>query len=95
MSSLLDYLPRGNTLSEKAWRRRHEFLQWVLFLHLPALYLFGVALGNGELTTAAVLIAPLLCLILGRLVQNRRLASLFITAGLVYCSAALVGLSYG
>ena len=95
MNSPLDYLPRGNTLSEKAWRRRHEFLQWVLFLHLPTLYLFGVALGNGELTTAAVLIAPLLCLILGRLVQNRRLASLFITAGLVYCSAALVGLSHG
>ena len=95
MSSLLDYLPRGNTLSEKAWRRRHEFLQLVLFLHLPTLYLFGVALGNGELTTAAVLIVPLLCLILGRLVQNRRLASLFITAGLVYCSAALVGLSHG
>jgi signal transduction histidine kinase len=59
------------------------------------LYLFGVTLGNGALTTAAVLIAPLLCLLLGRLVHNRRLASLFITAGLVYCSAALVGLSHG
>ena len=95
MNRLLDSLPRGNTLNETAWRRRHEFLQWVLFLHLPSLYLFGVALGNGALTTAAVLIAPVLCLLLGRLVSNRRLASLFITAGLVYCSAALVGLSHG
>ena len=95
MNRLLDYLPRGNTLNEKAWRRRHKFLQWVLFLHLPSLYLFGVTLGNGALTTAAVLIAPVLCLLLGRLVNNRRLASLFITAGLVYCSAALVGLSHG
>jgi signal transduction histidine kinase len=95
VNKLLEYLPRGNTLNEKAWRRRHKFLQWILFLHLPSLYLFGVTLGNGKLTTAAVLIAPLLCLLLGRLVHNRRLASLFITAGLVYCSAALVGLSHG
>jgi signal transduction histidine kinase len=93
---LLDYLPRGNTLNEKAWSRRHKFLQWVLFLHLPSLFLFGLILGHSVLTTAAVLIAPLLCLLMGRLVTNRRrLASLFTTAGLVYCSAALVGLSNG
>jgi hypothetical protein len=41
VNRLLDYLPRGNTLNETAWRRRHEFLQWILFLHLPSLYLVG------------------------------------------------------
>ena len=95
MTRLLDYLPRGNLLDRKAWRRRHEFLQWVLLLHLPALFLFGVALGHGAVTTAGVLVPPALCLLLGRLLANRRLAGFFVTAGLVYCSSALVGLSNG
>ena len=95
MTRLLDYLPRGNTLDDSAWRRRHRFLQWVLLLHLPSLFVFGLVMHHGLPTTAAVLIAPAVCLLLGRAVTHRRLASFFITAGLVYCSAALVGLSRG
>jgi signal transduction histidine kinase len=95
MTRLLDYLPRGNTLDDSAWRRRHRFLQWVLLLHLPSLFLFGLALHHSLETTAAVLIAPAVCLLLGRVITQRRVASFFITAGLVYCSAALVGLSRG
>jgi signal transduction histidine kinase len=95
VTRLLDYLPRGNMLDDKAWRRRHQFLQWVLLLHLPGLFLFGVALRHGVVTTAGVLVPPALCLLLGRLVANRRLAAFFVTAGLVYCSSALVGLSNG
>ena len=45
---LLEYLPRGNMLDERAWRRRHRLLQWVLLLHLPALALFGLALGDSS-----------------------------------------------
>ena len=41
------------------------------------------------------LIGPVLGLVLGAVVPNRRLASFFITGGLVYCSAALVVLTAG
>ena len=95
MSAVLDYLPRGNTLSDEAFRRRHRLLQVLLALHLPGLFLFGLWRGYGAQDTAETLAVPLACLILGSALRTRRPASLFITLGLVYCSAALVGLSGG
>ncbi len=95
MTRLLEYLPRGNTLDEPAWQRRHVFLQWTLLLHLPGLFLLGVALDHNVGTVIYVLTVPLGCLLLGRFVTHRRTASFFITAGLVYCSVVLVGLSRG
>jgi signal transduction histidine kinase len=92
---LLDYLPRGNTLDPQEWHKRHSFLQWILLIHLPSLFVFGVALHHTAEITAVTLVPPLLCLIAGHFTPRRRLSSLFITAGLVYCSAALVGLSRG
>jgi signal transduction histidine kinase len=95
VSALLDYLPRGNTLSDEAWNRRHLFLQWVLLLHLPALYAFGLWRGYAPADVAESVAIPFACLVVGHFLRTRRLASVFITAGLVYCSAALVGLSGG
>src|SRR5512132_2854988 len=95
LSMLLAYLPRGNTLDQQVWHRRHVFLQWVLLLHVVGLYVFGLWRGYGSAEVATALVAPFACLVVGRLVPQRRLASLFITAGLVYCSAALVGFSGG
>jgi signal transduction histidine kinase len=95
LTRLLAYLPRGNTLEQGVWQRRHLFLQWVLLLHVVGLYVFGLWRGIGSTETAIALVAPFACLVVGRLVPHRRLASLFITAGLVYCSAALVGFSGG
>ena len=95
MRTLLEYLPRGNTLDEQSWQRRHVFLQWTLLLHVPGLFLLGLALHHGVRTSTLVLIVPLLCLLLGRFVHHRRTAAFFITAGLVYCSVVLVGLSRG
>jgi len=95
LTRLLAYLPRGNTLDDQVWLRRHVFLQWVLLLHVVGLYVFGLWRGFSAVTVATAMLAPALCLIAGRLVRHRRLASLLITAGLVYCSAALVGFSGG
>jgi signal transduction histidine kinase len=95
LTRLLAYLPRGNTLDQKVWLRRHVFLQWILLLHVVGLYVFGVWRGFASAYVAAALVAPFACLVVGRLVPHRRLASLLITAGLVYCSAALVGFSGG
>jgi len=82
-------------LDEQEWQKRHSFLQWILFVHLPGLFLFGLALHHSLRVSTLTLVPPLVCLLLGRLVPHRRLGSLFITAGLVWCSAALLVLSRG
>src|SRR3954468_5430580 len=92
---VLHYLPRGNLLEQDAWRRRHTLLRWLLFLHAPGLMLFGLARGFSVLTVTEVIAPILACLGLAALVTRRRLSSFFVTAGLVYCSSALVGLSNG
>jgi signal transduction histidine kinase len=92
---LRSYLPRGNTLDEATFQRRHLFLCWVLGLHVPALFVMGVVRGYGVAHVALELVVPTACVAFARLSINRRLASFFVTAGLVYCSAVLVHLSGG
>ncbi|MEN3362453.1 MAG: hypothetical protein V7637_6435 [Mycobacteriales bacterium] len=95
MSAVLSYLPRGNTLSDEAWSRRHLLLQWLLLLHIPGLFIFGLARGYDVQEVSATVAVPFALLIVARLMHTRRLASFFVTAGLFTCSAALVGLSGG
>jgi len=89
------YLPRGNTLSPEVFRQRHRLLCWLLALHIPGLFAFGVWQGHGVTHASQEIVVPAVCLLLARLVRNRRVAAFFVTAGLVYCSAALVHLSGG
>jgi hypothetical protein len=90
--SLIDILPRGNTLQEAEWQRRHTLLLWVLLAHVPLLVVTGVALGNPTPAVAIALAVPVACAGLGRLLRhNRRWGSGAVTAGLVWCSTALVG----
>ena len=92
---MMGYLPRGNLLTDDVWRHRHAILQWLLLLHLPALILFGFWMKHPP-TMILVTVAPIAVLrVLGGLPTGRRLASFFTTAGIVYCSAALVVLSNG
>jgi signal transduction histidine kinase len=95
LTRLLAYLPRGNTLDDRAWHKRHVFLQGVLLLHLPVLFVFGLYMGRSFLGTLGVLSVPAACLVFGRLIRHRRVASVLITAGLTYCSAVLVSFSGG
>jgi signal transduction histidine kinase len=71
------------------------FLQALLLLHLPCLFVFGVLMGRGAWDTLVVLSVPATCLVLGHLIRHRRTASVLITAGLTYCSAVLVSFSNG
>ncbi|MCY7343746.1 MAG: hypothetical protein LH603_18430 [Pseudonocardia sp.] len=94
--ALLDALPRGHTLEEKDWQRRHRLLLWLLALHVPALALFGIAVGHPVVMLLGVLAAPLACVALGYVLRGyRRTAAVIVTGGLVYCSGALVGLTGG
>ncbi|HEY8527329.1 MAG TPA: ATP-binding protein [Acidimicrobiales bacterium] len=92
---LRDYLPRGNTLDDEVFRERHRFLCWVLALHLPALFAFGVWRGYGTSHSALEIATPVALLAFGCLARNRRVAAFFVTAGLVFCSSVLVHLSAG
>ena len=94
--SMIDILPRGNTLDEADWQRRHRLLQWVLLAHVPVLAVIGVALGNPLLPLAIALVIPVVCAALGRLLRHhRRLGSAAVTGGLVWCSTTLVGITDG
>ena len=80
MTRLLAYLPRGNTLDDRAWHKRHLFLQALLLLHLPCLFVFGVLMGRSAWDTTVVLSVLAACLVLGHLIKHRRTASVLITA---------------
>nr|WP_239028974.1 ATP-binding protein [Pseudonocardia acidicola] len=95
MTGLLEYLPRGDNLDEKAWRRRHRLLERVLLLHVPALLGVGWWLGRPIAALGLAVIGPVVGLVLGHVVRGRRLASSFVTGGLACCSSALVGLTGG
>src|SRR5690349_8202283 len=92
---VVNFLPRGNLLSDEVWRKRHNILQWLLLLHLPALVLFGFYMKHPALTVLYTVAPIAVFRILGGLPTGRRLASFFTTAGIVYCSAALVALANG
>ncbi len=94
--SLLDTLPRGYTLEEPDWQRRHRLLLRLLAVHIPGLALVGILLGRPLMTDLLVLIAPAACGALGYVLRaHRRTASVLVTGGLVYSSGALVGLTGG
>ncbi len=95
VSTVRAYLPRGNTLDKATFERRHLFLSWVLALHVPGLFALGAWQGYDLWHVALELTVPVACVAFGRLAINPRLASFFVTAGLVYCSVVLVHLSGG
>ncbi len=95
LRTAIDYLPRGNTLDAETFRRRHLLMCWILGLHIPPLFLFGVWQGYGVAHSAIEVTTPAVCLVFARLARNRRLAAFFVTAGLVFCSSVLVHLSGG
>jgi signal transduction histidine kinase len=94
--TLLDVLPRGNALTEEDWQRRHRLLLWVLAAHVPALAALAAWLHRPAVPTAIALAITVACVVLGHLARaHRRTASVAVTAGLVWCSTVLVGLTGG
>jgi signal transduction histidine kinase len=94
--SVLNLIPHGYGLEEADWQRRHRLLLFVLALHVPGLAAAGVALGRPPDAVLAATVVPAACVLVGRLLRRRRrVAAVTVTAGLVYSSAALVGLTGG
>ncbi len=88
---LASALPRGQTLPEAAWRRRHHALLTLLWIHAIGLPIFaffrGYGVGHSLLHGAGpAAIAGLATAMRG----NRRAAASLVSLGLITCSALLV-----
>jgi diguanylate cyclase (GGDEF)-like protein len=89
-------LPKGRSLPEEIWRRRHRGILVLLWAHAVGIACFGVLRGHGlahSLSEAAVVAA--IALLASHQQLARGLQSGAATVGLVTCSAILVHLSGG
>lgn len=96
LSGLRQWLPRGRTLSEEAWARRHRAISLVLWLHVVALGTVGISTRHGvvhSLLEASVVAACAAAASLRKLKPEAREAAA--TLGLVVSSAILVHFSDG
>jgi signal transduction histidine kinase len=94
---LRGFLPRGDTLPDAVWEKRHRFLAGLLAAHAIALPIFGVAMGysvvhsvvEGGLIPGALAVMALLSH------GSRKLRAALVTVGLLTASALLVHFSHG
>jgi diguanylate cyclase (GGDEF)-like protein/PAS domain S-box-containing protein len=84
-------LPRGQTLPEEAWERRHKAMLWILWAHVVVLPLFSFFRGV-ELEICIGSAAPIaLAAVAGTLrAVGRRARSVAVVFGLLTASAVLV-----
>jgi diguanylate cyclase (GGDEF)-like protein len=90
------FLPEGRRLSDEVWRQRHRGLTWLLWGHLPTLFVFGLIRGYQPASAAlqvAVLAGPAGIAMISRLSREVRSASTSI--GLVMSASVLVHLAGG
>jgi diguanylate cyclase (GGDEF)-like protein len=90
------FLPEGRRLTDEVWAQRHRGLTWLLWAHVPALYLFALLRGWSPLGGALqclVLVIPGAIALVPRLSRNMRSASTSI--GLVVAASILVHLANG
>src|SRR5262245_57712522 len=66
VKAAFDYLPKGNTLDEETFRKRHLLLCWILAIHIPALFLLGVWRGYNPGHVAVEMAVPLAALLFAR-----------------------------
>lgn len=91
----IDLLPRGNTLSDAEWTRRHRLLLVVLGLHVPLLIAVGAVTGWPVAWIGAFVGWTALLTAAAAMTRRRRVGSFLVTLGLTSCSIALVVLSNG
>jgi hypothetical protein len=88
-------LPRGQTLPNDVWERRHRGILTLLWFHVIAVPLFGIAQGYGVrhcLIEGTAIAAPALMASFG---HSRKVRAALVSLGLLTSSALLVHLSGG
>ncbi len=90
------YLPSGRALPEAAWARRHAGVTALLWVHVPAVVLFGVFMGYGlghslvEATPVAIAAA-----LASWTLPSRSIRAVAASLGLMVASGVLVHLAGG
>lgn len=90
VDQMLSVLPRGNSLDDHAWNRRHRLLLWLLIAHGPALLLVGLVLDRTQVDLAVGLLPASAGAVLGVLLPSRFLRSSAVVLGLVGSASMLV-----
>jgi diguanylate cyclase len=95
--ALKHWLPKGQLLPEHVLRRRHRSICTLLWLHVPALFAFGMLVGHHSLVHVTADVGLVALCGLGASRERLRLKARVIAAsfGLITCSAVLVDLWNG
>src|SRR5690242_17344884 len=95
--TLKHWLPKGQLLPEHVLRRRHRSICGLLWLHVPALFAFGMLVGHHSVLHVAADCGLVALCGVGASSERFRLKARIIAAsfGLVTCSAVLVDLWSG
>ena len=90
-------LPRGDTLPDAEWRRRHRWLLGLLWLHVPLLVAFGLAEGRsiGHMALEGVAGVGVIAVLATWVAKGRKAESAAVAIGLLTSSALAVHLSGG
>ena len=89
-------LPEGGKLPDKAWRTRHVLIVGLLWLHVPGVIVFGLAVGvraSHVMVEALPIIAAAATATYGR--RGRTFSTVVTALGLMTCSGVIVHLSGG
>jgi len=91
------HLPRGGALPQLVLERRHRGIRAVLWLHVPALFVFALVAEQGDVIHAAAEAAVIALFPVGALVSRRHptLSITMTSLGLMTSSAELVHLTDG
>ena len=96
LGRLLDLLPKGQSLPDDVWARRHGGILLLLWAHVPAIVLYALLRGESllhGLVEAAIVAA--FAAVAQRCRADRRVSTLAACLGLLTSSAMLVHLSGG
>lgn len=86
-----DALPRGQTLPEEAWARRHRVMLWILWAHVLVLPVFSLLRGFSLASSVGWVVPIALAGVAGSLTAaGRRARSVAVVFGLLTASAVLV-----
>ncbi|MGQ0803960.1 MAG: putative bifunctional diguanylate cyclase/phosphodiesterase [Actinomycetota bacterium] len=86
----------GSTLPDELWAQRHRWILGLLWLHVPAVFLFALAQHVGAAHAAEEAAIVVAFAAVGTVLrQRRRLSTVVTSTGLMATSAVLVHLSHG
>jgi signal transduction histidine kinase len=88
-------LPQGRSLPDDVWRGRHRAILIILWLHVPALTLLAVLVGDGPGDASGVVIVAASAALATVPWGSRRWRSALATIGLLSASCVLVSLGGG